>query len=165
MHSLTSLKRMEASLTKEGLEYFLPKRKIIRNTVSGPRLELVPVLEYYIFVHAAHADIESFKQRGNYLAFMPDMTQKERTTLKVPDKEMDDFIRVVTLQEEKVRIYPASEIQLPPGVRIRIRGGLLDGVEGTLVKMKGLRDKRLVVSIPGVAHATVPVDKTLIQIL
>lgn len=163
MHSLTSVMRMEEDLKRNNLECYLPKKVIVKKNRYGSHLQTIPVIEFYIFVHAKHSEIEEFKSKGHYLAFLRDRTKTTHSTLKVSDKEMEDFIKVSSMQENKARIFAADEIEIPKGQQIRITGGILNGVVGTLVKLKGLRDKRLVVSIPGVAHATVPVEKTFIQ--
>ena len=165
MHPLTDLMKMEMALTAEGLQCFVPKRMRLRTTLRGTRVETYPVVEYYIFVRAEYQAIRAFKNKGYKLQFISAIGTKTHATMKVPDKEMEDFIRVSTQEDERVKIYRADEIEIPQGQRIRICGGSLQGVEGPLVRFKGIRDKRLVVTIPGIMAVSTPVENTFIQLL
>ena len=128
--------------------------------------EVVPAINLYLFVHSDYASLYSFKQNTPGLLFTKVINSKDsHTTMKVPDKEMEDFIRVATQKEQESRLFRPDEIQLPKGQRIRILGGPLSGVEGELVKVKGLRDKRIVLSIPGIISVMTLVDRNLIQLL
>ena len=57
-------------------------------------------------------------------------------------------------------------MDLKKGQRIRIIGGVFDGAEGVLLKVKGIRDKRLVVSLPNLLTvAATRIEPEFIQIL
>ena len=165
MRSLTNLIQMESNLQQAGFTCFLPKGTRMRGTLTRRRMEVVPIVPPYIFVRSTYEDIRAFKSQYDRLSFTRVLGSTGHSTMKVPDKEMEDFIRVVTQQEEKAHIYRAGEIMIPTGQHIRICGGSLDGVEGLFVKIQGSRDKRLVVRVGGIMLATTPVDKTLIQLI
>ena len=61
--------------------------------------------------------------------------------------------------------YAPEELSLAKGTRVRIIGGPFDGAEGVLVKMKGHRSRRFVVSIPDIIYATTEVTPDLIEVL
>lgn len=165
MRSLIKLESLGPKLTYEDLEYYYPKTCEIVSDRRGTHTQETAIIPPYIFIHAEYMRIREFKQKKDSISFIPTLGRQAHTTMKVSDKEMESFIRVVEQMQAKTRIYKAGEIEIPQGQRIRICGGELDGVEGVLVKMKGVRDKRLVVSIPGIMYASTPVDKTFIQIL
>jgi transcription antitermination factor NusG len=165
MRSLIKLESLEQMLIREGLKYFYPKStKLIRGK-DGLYTEVKAIIPPYVFIYSQYEQIRKFKQKKDSISFIPTLGRTEHTTMKVSNREMEDFIRVVSQMQEKTHIYQAGEIEIPKGKRIRICGGVLDGVEGTLVKIKGIRDKRLVVSIPGIMFASTPIEKTFIQIL
>ena len=86
--------------------------------------------------------------------------------MKVPDAEMENFIRISSHSEEKLRYYRPDEVDLKKGQRIRIIGGVFDGAEGVLMKVKGIRDKRLVVSLPNLLTvAATHIEPEFIQLL
>ena len=77
----------------------------------------------------------------------------------VPDEQMRNFIAIAGTSEERILALPYSEVDLAHGDRVRITGGTFEGVEGIYQRIKGVRDKQVVVCIEGlvaVATATVP---------
>lgn len=79
---------------------------------------------------------------------------------------MHEFIRVAQKYEEDLTYYKPEEICLTKGIKVRVHGGVFDGVEGTLLKVKGKRSKRIVVTIPGiVAIAAAYIEPELIEII
>ena len=166
MRCYSSFTDMEQLLTRNHFDYFIPKKTEMRRTRTGERLMEVPIVPPYIFVHSDYATLDAFKRPLSSLLYAKQLfTDGRHSTITVADKEMEDFKRVVTQQAQQVRIYPARELDLQKGQRIRICGGALDGVEGVLLKVKGIRDKRLVVSITGIMDVTAPVDRTFVQLL
>lgn len=83
----------------------------------------------------------------------------------VSDKEMKDFIKVTTQNEMKTDFFKPGEINLKNGDRIRIHGGILDEVEGTLVRINGKRKKSLVITLDGLMSVAVNVAPEFIEIL
>ena len=83
----------------------------------------------------------------------------------VPDRQMADFIKVSNQYEvEKVYLKP-EEVDLAKGTRVRILGGPFDGVEGLFLRVKGKRDKRLVVWVERVIATAVDISPDLIQVI
>ena len=166
MRSLTNELKMEAILQANKFECFLPKRIRTRKIREKTRVEVVPAVSVYLFVHSDYASLYSFKQQTPGLLFTKVLNSSDsHSTMKVADKEMEDFIRVATQKEQESRLFRPDEVELSRGQRIRIHGGPLSGVEGELVKVKGLRDKRLVISIPGIISVMTLVDRNLIQLI
>ena len=66
----------------------------------------------------------------------------------VPDKQMNDFIKVVrTMGFKPVDV----NIDLRKGDRVRVLTGPFEGVEGIYVRMPNRHEKRVVIKIEGVA--------------
>ena len=79
---------------------------------------------------------------------------------------MESFIKVTGSLSEGILFFSPDEINLSKGVRVRIHGGQFDGLEGTFVKVKGARDKRVVVDISGViVVATCTLKCDLVEVL
>jgi transcription antitermination factor NusG len=86
--------------------------------------------------------------------------------MKVPNREMEEFMEVARHYDADLTYYRPEEIELDKGTRIRIIGGTFDGAQGILVRIKGKRGKRLVVQIPELmAIATTYIEPEFIQIL
>ncbi len=149
-----------------GLEYFIPKHYVIRTYHGAKTRCLVPIIPSLVFVHATHNQIIDFKLNSfNMLQFVMWENEDERKYMVVPEKEMSDFIKTCTQTETETIYYKPEEIDLKRGTRIRIHGGSMDGVEGIFARVKGKRDRRLVVMIEGIIAAAVTVKPDLIEVL
>ena len=63
---------------------------------------------------------------------------------------MARFISVTASCEENLRYYPAGEVNLSKGQKVRITGGIFQGCEGMFVKLKGMRSRKVVIEVKGV---------------
>ena len=85
--------------------------------------------------------------------------------LVVPDRQMNDFIKVSSQYEAGTTYLRPDEVNLEEGTRVRILGGPMDGVEGIFVKIQGKRNRRVVVYLEGVSAAAVEVSPDLIEVI
>lgn len=75
-------------------------------------------------------------------------------------------MRVCRTNDEHLIYLKPEEINLSKGTRVRILGGIFNGVEGIFVKVKGKRNRRVVVLIDHVsAIAVSEVSPDLIEII
>ena len=78
---------------------------------------------------------------------------------------MQQFINI-TLSENKELIYlQPDEINLAHGTRIKIHGGEFNGYEGVFIKLKGKRNKRVVVDIDNLIALAVEISPELIEVI
>ena len=77
---------------------------------------------------------------------------------------MENFIAVVEKAEEHITYFKPDEITLNPGDKIKIQGGFYDGKEGIIMRVKGKRNKLLVVQIPGMLVAAVELSPEMIEL-
>ncbi len=149
-----------------GLEYFIPKHYVLRTYHGVKTRRLVPVIPNLVFVNSTHVKITDFKKtQYNLLQFVTWEIEGERKYMIVSDKEMKDFIKATTQNEMKTDFYKPEEINLKYGDRIRIHGGILDGVEGVLARVNGKRNKSLVITLEGIMSVAVNVSPEFIEIL
>lgn len=154
----------EAKLSgKNGLEYFIPKHYVIRVYHGTKSKRLVPVIPSLVFVHARHDQIIDFKKRYNFLQFAMWENRIRQEYIIVPDDQMDSFIKVASQYKENITYYRPDELDLKKGMRVRIHGGKLDGVEGTFVRIHGKRNRRVVVLLDGIMAAAIEVTPDLIE--
>ena len=159
--------KAEQILQRDGFQCYVPKHYILRRHRTGTTRMLVPVIPNLVFVRSTYHKLHTFQRTLTFLSFatMPRL-DGGHSTMKVPDSEMDNFIRVTSHAEEELRYFRPEEVNLTKGQRIRIIGGLFDGTEGTLLKVKGIRERRLVVSITGlIAVAATHIEPEYIQLL
>jgi transcription antitermination factor NusG len=150
---------------KDGLEYFIPKQYAVRVYHGVKSKRLVPVIPSLIFVHASQKQITAFKKLHNFIQFVVWKKSTGQEYLTVPDEQMDNFIKIASWHEETTVYYKPEEIDIQRGTRVRIHGGPFDGVEGVFVKVKGKRNRRVVVMLEGVMAVAAEVHPDLIEVL
>ena len=77
---------------------------------------------------------------------------------------MQNFIAVTEQAGEHITYFSPEEIKLQPGDKIRVKGGVFDGREGVIQRIKGKRSKQFIVSIPGVVYAAVELEPEMIEL-
>ena len=104
-------------------------------------------------------DRERGKQDIPFLQYMVDTRSRQK--IVVPEEQMKHFIAVAGTHHEQLLYFAPEEVNLSKGTKVRIRGGEFEGYEGIFIKVKGARDRRVVIQIQGVvavAMATIHPD-------
>lgn len=141
-------------LSGNSIESFVPMRYVVR-IVRGKKKRLFePAIHNIIFVHADKATIQSIKSELQYLQYMTTYRNGKRVPIVVPEKQMENFIRLTDTYDDKLMFLPYDSRLLVRGVRIRVSAGPLEGLEGHLVRFDGMRNRRVVVSIDGIVSAS-----------
>ena len=84
----------------------------------------------------------------------------------VPDDQMRQFTAVAGTYDEHLIFFSPDEVNLRKGTKVRITGGDFEGYEGVFVKVKGARDRRVVISLQGViAMAMATLSPDLIEVI
>ena len=128
-------------LNQMQIECFVPTKEVVREKdgkkVKGQQL-LTPG---YVFVHT---DLHTAKSLpgtvGMEMRFLKNYS--DSTPVIVPDRQMRDFMFLVTFSEQVIPLIPHK---LKQGDRVRVIKGELKGLEGELIRIKG--HKRVVVRI------------------
>ena len=145
---LTAAKQLE----ELGIEHYIPTvRTKIRNEKGlaiGWKTE--PLIHNYIFIRDTYSNILAIKQHKlDYLRFMMGKNEKGIDVAQyVPDKQMNDFMKVVRTMGSKP-VDP--NIDLRKGDRVRVLAGPFEGVEGIYIRMPNRHEKRVVIKIEGIA--------------
>ena len=88
--------------------------------------------------------------------------QELRRPITIPDSQMRSFIAVSGNYEEQIVYLDPIATALQKGDRVRVTGGIFEGVEGVIIRVKG--DRRVSVCIQGVmAVATAYIHPSLIE--
>lgn len=154
------------ALAGMGIEHYVPMRYEIIQKGAIKKKMLVPAIHNLIFVHAFKADIQAAKGKISYLQYRTMPSEGRNVPIVVPDKQMEDFMRVCGSTGASAKIFAPAELQIPAGARVRIIGGELNGVEGKFVRLGGRRNRSLVVEIPFVASAVLAtISPDLIEVL
>lgn len=158
--------KVKAELDRLEIENFIPLTyQFTESRKQGDtelRRELVPAINNLIFVHSTQERISELKVSNELLEplrYMIDQTAGEaHTIMTVPDKQMENFMRVASVTDDSVMFLDETTIVGKEGKRVEIMGGPFEGVTGVIRRVK--RCKRVVVELEGitcVAIAFVPV--------
>ena len=150
-------------LEESGLEIFTPLHWTV--TLShGKRIRRqIPVVTDLLFIYAPKSRIDPFVAKIPTLQYRF-IKNNGGQPMVVRDSDMRKFISAVS-NSTSVKYYRPGEIpENLKGRQIKVVGGPLDGMEGTLLSVRGSKVKRLFVSIPGVIAAGVEITPEFIEI-
>ena len=149
----------------KGLEAFVPITYAFKTIRGQKQRRLIPAINGYIFVKATTKQLEQLIANSHYTIFPKKSTFTDREDfLTVPNHDMENFIAVIEKAGEHITYFKPDEISLNPGDKIRIQGGLYDGREGIITRIKGKRNKHLVVQITGVLIAAIELSPEMIEL-
>ena len=149
------------------IEYFYPKfyqERRIRNSERTRRF-LQPFFRNLLFVKSKKSNLDPIlKEIKLDFGITSDLYYRyrdgeERKIVVVPAVQMRNFMAVVKAVEEPIIYFSNEDVNLAKGTRVRIIGGVFEGVEGFFMRVKG--DRRIVVSLPNlfsVATAFIPLE-------
>ena len=153
--------KVKEDLDARQIRCFVPMqyRREERNGVMVKRL--VPSVHNLIFINLTPSEMKEYKETTQ-LPIRYIMNRETRKPITVPDREMENFIKVAGTYEEKLIYLDAEPGDFTRGERVRIIGGMFAGAEGVFVRFKG--DRRVVVNIEGIiAVATTFVHPSMME--
>ena len=150
--------KVKAELDRLEIENFVPMTyKLVCDDSENPHREFVPAINNLIFVHSTQERISGLKLSNEVLKplrYMMDHTAgKEPEIMTVPDRLMENFLRVATMTDESVMFLDETSVIGKEGKHVRIMGGTFEGVEGVIRRVK--RCKRVVVELEGIASVAI----------
>lgn len=150
---------------KAGFDAFVPLSYEVKTVRGQKQRKLIPALSGLLFVKGELEALKDYTRDSAYPIFIRKSTfSNHEEYLKIPTKAMEDFIAVTQHREEHVSYFRPEEIRLQEGDHIRIKGGLYDGREGIIMRIKGKRNRHLVVQIPGFLAAAVELSPQMIEL-
>ena len=157
--------KMKAQLDKLSIENFVPMRYKLVNTHSGRSLKLMPAIHNLIFVRTTREGMTDLKMTCReleplrYMMRPVEGSKEKKEIIRVPDKQMENFMRVASVTDERVMFLKYDNYLEKVGQHVRVTNGFFAGVEGVIKRIRN--NKRVVVKINGVAAvaiANVPVE-------
>jgi transcription antitermination factor NusG len=152
--------KIKALLDELGIESFVPQRyELVETKAAGKKRMLVPAIHNLIFVKSTQEQITYLKMTREAFAPMRYIMKRalssdeKREILHVPDDQMNNFMRVASLQDDRIMFLDYSQLHNNIGKPVKIIDGYFAGVEGTIKRIN--RNKRVVVQIEGVAAVAI----------
>ena len=146
-----------------GFEVFVPMKWQLAIRRGKRIREQVPFLRDLLFVHATRGKLDPIVDKTDTLQYRYIRGGKYRDPMKVGSKEMERFIQAVRWSENPVYYLPDEIPASMYGRKVCIIGGDLDGHEGTLLKVRGLHKKRILVELPHLLSASVDLEPEFVR--
>lgn len=152
--------KIKALLDELGIECFLPMHyELVETKTGGKKRVLLPAIHNLIFVRSTQEFLTHLKMCRNEFAPMRYMMKRSHSTdakseiLQVPDAQMDNFMRVASVQDDRVMFLDNNEFIHKVGQRVKVIDGYFAGVEGVIKRIN--KNKRVVVQLEGVAAVAI----------
>ena len=143
-------------LESRSVRCFIPmKYEVVNDGKHGKKRQMVPAISNLLFVNTTRSCIQTLKTQLGYLQYLTHPEGNRRVPVVVPDYQMEHFIAVCNTHNEKLVYLNPSEINLEKGTPVQIVGGAFDGIQGTFVKIEGVRNRRVAVLVPGIAAVVI----------
>ena len=149
-----------------GLEAFVPLKYHIKTIKRQKHRALVPAMPGLMFAKGTLDQLQEYIQNhAHFNVYLRKSTfSNKEDYLTVRNKDMEDFIAATEDHEAHITYFRPDEINLQAGDRIRVKGGIYDGKEGIVMRIKGKRNKHLVVQIPGMLVAAIEIEPELVEL-
>ena len=151
--------KVKEALDNLGIENFLPMHYELVDPGDGnKRRMLVPAIHNLIFVNDSREDITRLKTTKREFQPLRYITKRfaesiDDNILTVPDSQMQNFIRVASVQDDSVMFLETGDYINKIGQRVQITEGYFAGVEGVVKRIK--KNKHVVVQLEGLAAVAI----------
>lgn len=152
--------KVKRYLDEKGVECFLPMRYKIMERHGDRFRRLVPAVSNLIFVRDCRRHITFMKQNTSEVSSLryimsrpPALTTGVSEILVVPDRQMENFMKVARVEDESVLFLNPDEYAGKKGMKVKIIDGVFSGVEGVVKRIR--QNKKVVVEIQGVAAVAI----------
>ncbi|MCQ2057976.1 MAG: UpxY family transcription antiterminator [Bacteroidaceae bacterium] len=154
-----------AQLRQRGIECYLPLQLVEREH-RGKKIKVrIPLIGNLLFIHSTRRTIQLVKQEMPRLQYKM-FREKNCPPLPiiVPDRDMQNFIRA-TGGYAGVKVSALDDSCIPQGSRVRVNGGPMDGLEGTLVKNLRNRNHSIVVSLDRLCSVQLVIPSSMVELI
>ena len=152
--------RIKALLDEIGIENFVPMRYELVETKNGNKKRmLVPAIHNLIFVRSTQECLTQLKMTRQafapmrYIMKQTHLPDEKKEIMLVPDGQMNNFMRVASVQDNRVMFLENNAFINKVGQRVKVNDGFFAGVEGVIKRIN--KNKRVVVQLEGVAAVAI----------
>ena len=152
--------RIKFLLDELGIVNFLPMHyELVETKDRGKKRVLKPAIHNLIFVKSTQETLTELKMTREEFAPMRYMIKRPLSSgekseiMLVPDREMENFMRVASVQDDRVMFLENNDFINKVGQRVKVTDGYFAGVEGVIKRIN--KNKRIVVQLEGVAAVAI----------
>lgn len=145
--------KIKESLDKYCIDSFIP----MKYEWINKKRALVPAIHNLIFIHSTQETITELKMRKKEFEplryIIHSSPDGHKHILHVPELQMNNFIKVASVQDDSVMFLDSSDYINKIGKNVKIVEGQFKDVEGVVKRIKN--NKYVVVQIEGVAAVAI----------
>ena len=147
--------KLKERLELLNIETFLPLKQQFVVYGGRKRLEMIPAVHNLLFVHSSREVLTNLKLTEEefsplrYMMSRPIDKTLNREILTINDREMENFIRVASLTDDRVMFLDYQKVAEKVGKRVVITDGDFAGIEGVVLRVD--KNRRVVIKLEGVA--------------
>lgn len=156
---------VKEELESAGLTCYVAMHYQLEEKFGRKKKVLKPALNNMLFVHTRKSIIQAVKAEIKSLYYMVRPEEGHNVPIVIPDAEMEQFIRVTAKYNEDFVYISPEDADLKKGTRVRVLSGPFAGSEGLFVKVKGNRNRRLVVAVDTIAAVSVEVSPKDVEVV
>lgn len=136
--------KVQAALDNK-FKTYVPKCYKTVNRFGHRHYEIAAQVSNLIFVYASFNSLQEEKNTDTAAQYLRYIKKRNDEYLTIPNKQMEDFMRVSKLPDEKLIPIDITEGTNLNGQKVRIIEGELAGVEGRIMRLQG--NKKVVVNV------------------
>ena len=150
--------KIKSILDDQGIENFLPMHfELVETKTGGKKSVLTPAIHNLLFVHSTQERLTELKMTREKLSpmryIMKRSSDNQSEILTVPDQQMENFMRVASVQDDRVMFLDNNDFIKKVGQRVKVIDGCFSGVEGVIKRIN--RNKHVVVQLEGLAAVAI----------
>ena len=152
--------KIKALLDEMGIENFLPMHwEVVETKNGGKKRMLLPAIHNLIFVRSTQAFLTELKMTREefapmrYMMKRPLSSNEKSEIMTVPDRQMENFMRVASVQDDRVMFLDCNDFINRIGQRVKVIDGYFSGVEGVVKRIN--KNKKIVVQLEGIAAVAI----------
>jgi len=152
--------RIKALLDEMGVESFLPMHwEVVETKNGGKKRMLLPAIHNLVFVRSTQEFLTELKMTREEFAPMRYMMRRplsngeKNEIMFVPDQQMENFMRVASVQDDRVMFLKNNDFINRIGQHVKVIDGYFSGVEGVVKRIN--KNKRIVVQLNGIAAVAI----------
>ncbi len=152
--------KIKALLDEMGVESFLPMHwEVVETKNRGKKRMLLPAIHNLIFVRSTQEFLTELKMTREefapmrYMMKRPISSGEKSEIMLVPDQQMENFMRVASVQDDRVMFLESNDFINRIGQRVKVIDGFFSGVEGVVKRIN--KNKRIVVQLEGIAAVAI----------
>ena len=150
--------KIKKLLDELDIENFVPMRYDYVKTNFNKKKKLIPAIHNLIFVRSSQKTLTELKMSRSDFEPMRYMTRQsvingQSEIIRVPDKQMENFMRVASVCDDRVMILDTNDFITKIGKRVEVTDGYFAGVIGVIKRIR--KNKHVVVQIDGVAAVAI----------